>query len=303
VTFETFPGRFGLLVSLVCTIQLFGIPFNRLHPIVWHSQYGQWITDLASKLLPMSSASSFIDGTLLQTALFGERSPLYAIWALMVVFIFLMIVVVMLRKSRYQSWNGLLLRLSNIIFYFLTSIAFLPIMSLFGSLVTCHDHDSNATMVRGNECWSGSHLNEGSLSILSALALLAMGVIRSLFLLETIAYDGKYLSKAHGRLDAVETVIYGVLIFLTSGLSGVMQDRTNIRWIFNIICVVGTCAVAVLHLTFHIHYVMGIQVYKVVTRSVLAWCCIAVVVLELFPTHGYEGKNMKMKFKLLFMLI
>ena len=133
-------------------------------------------------------------------------------------------------------------------------------------------------------------------SIVGFLALLCIVVMYHLYMVERIAYDTVTLSMAHGRISALETFLYVILIFLTSAISGQVSGDSHARWVMNILSLLASSLVGYLYIVYQPYYNLLVQTLKVASTAYLAWSCLAVVLLEAIPSTGYECKYTNIHF-------
>ena len=225
---------------------------------------------------------------LLQYQLFGNMSALVVAWVLGAFLVALRIVAFYLTNTHQNDWAGLCIRGANILAEFLGGIAFYPIASMMGSFVSCRHLNEAGQLVPMQECWSGSNLAVPIVTVLSFLLILTIASVRQLFMVETIPFESNLLSKAHGRIDAAEYLLFGIGIFLIPALSGqVYQD--NVRWVFEICILVVTAFVAVLYSLYPPYYFVFAQTFKTGISGLLAWAAFVRLFLRLFKSQGFEA--------------
>ena len=158
-------------------------------------------------------------------------------------------------SSASREWSGLVLRVSNYLLSFIMGFFYFPVASMFGSFLSCQTRDS-VTGILSTEatCWSGANITYPVFALIGFTSLTLIVVMYNFYMLECISYDTVSLSMAHGRISALESSVYMVVMFLTTALSGVMKEQPNVRWFMNILSLCASVLVTYLYMFYQVGY-------------------------------------------------
>jgi hypothetical protein len=124
--------------------------------------------------------------------------------------------------------------------------------------------------------------------VVGAVVVILSSADRQLTMGETIPFRHVWLCRAHSYFDALEAIILGSLMFVSSALSAYTDHPAYVA--YEILLVLGVTAVTIGHVVFPPYYHKPVRYFKITTLSFLWWSSITEIFLRVMMTSGWESK-------------
>lgn len=234
-----------------------------------------------------------IDAILLRQVMRENDGWFYLVWAISYAIIGLLIVVFVLRRFRKRSWTGILLRVINFLFHAATGILYLPFCAMLGYQSSCQTPVYPDRAQALSMCWSSDFYIQQIFAVIIFVTLVVITAVRHLTLTEQVAFDSQYMAKAHGRIEALISVVIGTLLFFSSIMSGYFDSNSSYRNIYVFVAEIAVTTVATVSVAWNPYFYHGVYLTRIAITSILSWFTLAAIVFAEASPTGYECSHFR----------